>query len=108
MDSASYVLTEILAEHAATGAMWHEFLRVPDLSVGVYVVPAGGDDPQSPHNEDEVYVVLSGKGMLRAGDDEYAVEPGSVLYVAKQVPHHFHDVTEALRVLVFFAPAHTD
>ncbi|MBX3070532.1 MAG: cupin domain-containing protein [Thermomicrobiales bacterium] len=107
MDSASYVLTEVLADHAAAGAMWLEFLRVPDLSVGVYVIPAGGDDPQAPHNEDEVYFVLSGKGMLRAGDDDYPVEAGSVLYVAKQVPHHIHDVTEALRVLVFFAPAHT-
>ena len=45
--------------------------------------------------------------MLTAGDQEYPAETGSILYVARHVPHKFHDVTEELRVLVFFAPAHT-
>ncbi|MGD9714602.1 MAG: cupin domain-containing protein, partial [Thermomicrobiales bacterium] len=80
---------------------------VSDLSVGLYVIPAGGTDPQSPHGEVEVYYVISGKGTLRAGDKEFPAESGSVLYVAKHVPHEFHDITEDLRVLVFFAPAHT-
>jgi hypothetical protein len=33
------------------------------------------------------------------------VGPGSVLFVARTVPHRFHDITERLSVLVFFAPA---
>ena len=107
MDSKAVTLAEVNAAHAAGGEMWHEFLRVLDLSVGLYVIPAGADDPQSPHNEDEVYFILSGKGTLRAGDNEYQAETGSVLYVAKDIPHRFYDVTEELRVLVFFAPAHT-
>ncbi len=107
MDASSIHLSEVDRAHKSAGEMWHEFLRVNDLSVGLYVIPAGGDDPQSPHNEDEVYVILSGKGVLRAGEEEFPAEAGSILYVAKQVPHRFHDVTEELRVLVFFAPAHT-
>ena len=31
--------------------------------------------------------------------------PGSVLFVARTVPHRFHDITERLSVLVLFAPA---
>ena len=107
MESKALTRAEIDLAHAAEGAMWHEFLRVPDLSVGLYVIPAGGVDPQSPHHEDEIYFILSGRGTLRAGDHEYPAEAGSLLYVAKEVPHLFHDVTEELRVLVFFAPAHT-
>lgn len=107
MDVKALTLDDVTVAHAAGGAMWHEFLRVPALSMGLYVIPAGGDDPQSPHSEDEVYYVVSGKGMLTAGDREFSVESGSILFVAKQVPHKFHDVTEELRVLVFFAPAHT-
>jgi mannose-6-phosphate isomerase-like protein (cupin superfamily) len=107
MDAKEFSTEGVIAAHAAGGEMWHEFLRVPELSMGLYVIPAGGDDPQSPHNEDEVYYVVSGRGILTAGDQEYAAEPGSILFVAKQVPHKFHDVTEELRVLVFFAPAHT-
>lgn len=107
MRTAEFSLDDVNVAHAAAGQMWHEFLRVPDLSLGLYVIRVGGDDPQSPHNEDEVYFILSGKGVLRAGDEEFPAEAGSILYVAKQVPHRFHDVTEELRVLVFFAPAHT-
>ena len=44
--------------------MWHEFLRVTDFSVGLYVIRAGGVDPQSPHHEDEIYFILSGKGCF--------------------------------------------
>lgn len=108
MESWGTTLAEIDAAHAATDQMWHEFLRVPDLSVGLYVIPAGEDDPQSPHHEDEVYYILAGRGTLRVGDREFPAETGSILYVSREVPHHFHDVTEELRVLVFFAPAHTD
>ncbi|CAN5660191.1 hypothetical protein BH23CHL5_BH23CHL5_04400 [soil metagenome] len=107
MKSNAFSLPEIDAAHEAAGEMWHEFLRVPDLSMGIYVIPAEGEDPQSPHQEDEVYYVLSGKGVLTAGELEYPAEAGSVLFVAKHVPHRFHSIEEELRVLVFFAPAHT-
>jgi mannose-6-phosphate isomerase-like protein (cupin superfamily) len=107
METQSHSIEHVSLAQAAAGNMWHEFLRVPDLSVGLYVIPEGGDDPQTPHNEDEVYFILSGKAVLTAGDQELPAEAGSILYVAKRVPHRFHDVTEELRVLVFFAPAHT-
>jgi mannose-6-phosphate isomerase-like protein (cupin superfamily) len=107
MKVSATTIESVERAHGERGEMWHEFLRVPDLSVGLYVIPAGGEDPQNPHNEDEVYLVLSGRGMLTAGDENFEAGPGSILYVAKHVPHRFHDVTEELRVLVFFAPAHT-
>ena len=65
------------------------------LSMGLYVIPAGGDDPQSPHNEDEIYYIVSGRGKLTAGDQEFAAQPGSILFVAKQVPYKFHSVTRS-------------
>jgi mannose-6-phosphate isomerase-like protein (cupin superfamily) len=104
---ARHTVEDIAHEHAARGEMWHEFLRVPDLSVGLYVIPAGGDDQQTPHREDEVYLVLSGRGILRVGEEDLDATPGSILYVAKDAQHYFHGVTEELRLLVFFAPAHT-
>jgi mannose-6-phosphate isomerase-like protein (cupin superfamily) len=107
MNAKAFSMDEVLAAHAAGAAMWHEFLRVPEMSMGLNVIPVGGDDPQSPHNEDEVYYVVSGRGTLTAGDLEFPAEPGSILFVAKHVPHKFHDVIEDLQVLVFFAPAHT-
>ena len=90
---------------ARTGELYLEFLRRDSMSCGLYVLEPGADDPQEPHQEDEVYVVLSGRAWLRMADQDQPVGPGSVLFVARTVPHRFHDVTERLSVLVLFAPA---
>ena len=88
-----------------TGELYLEFLRRDSMSCGLYVLEAGATDPQEPHQEDEVYLVLSGRARLRAGDRDDPVGPGSVLFVGRTVPHRFHDITERLSVLVLFAPA---
>lgn len=98
-------IEEIERERAKGAKAYREFLRVPALSAGVYVVPAGGTDPQRPHHEDELYYVLRGRGRFRAGDDETEISTGSILFVAAKVEHRFFDITEELAVLVFFAPA---
>lgn len=82
-----------------------EFLRVPSLSVGLYVLPAGGTDRQSPHGEDEIYVVLEGRAALRVEHTLHQARPGSVLFVAAGVEHRFESIEEELRTLVVFAPA---
>jgi mannose-6-phosphate isomerase-like protein (cupin superfamily) len=81
-----------------------EQLRVPDLSLGTYSIPAGGVDDQHPHTEDEIYVVSSGRARVIAGDAEAEVGPGSVVYVPAGEPHRFVEVHEDLALLVFFAP----
>lgn len=90
---------------SADGRLYEEFLRVPDLSVGLYKLAAGAEDPQTPHREDEVYYVLHGSARIRIGDAEYPARAGDVIYVPKLEPHRFVDITEDLEVLVFFAPA---
>ena len=82
-----------------------EFLKIPDLSMGLYVLPAQGVDPQLPHTEDEVYFVVAGKAKIKVADEDRAVQAGSIIYVAKNVEHRFHSIEEELTVLVFFAPA---
>jgi mannose-6-phosphate isomerase-like protein (cupin superfamily) len=101
----AHELTELLDRQAASGNPYLEFIRHPDISVGLYVLPAGGTDRQSPHGEDEVYYVLEGRGRITVGDEIRAVGPGSVVYVARTVPHRFIDIVEELRILVVFAPA---
>jgi mannose-6-phosphate isomerase-like protein (cupin superfamily) len=82
-----------------------EFLRVPRMSMGLYVLEAGATDLQKPHTEDEVYVVTSGKAKLRVANEVHEVKAGSVVYVAAKVEHTFFDIEERLETLVFFAPA---
>jgi mannose-6-phosphate isomerase-like protein (cupin superfamily) len=94
-------------EHEPPGsdARYLELLRMPALSVGHYRLPAGADDPQQPHTEDEVYVVRSGRGTLRTPTADVPAIPGSVLFVPAGEEHRFVDVEEALDVVVVFAPA---
>lgn len=92
---------------AASEATYVEQLRVPAMSVGTYTIPVGAPDPQGPHAEDEVYVVLAGRGRLWTPGATVDVGPGSVVFVPVGEEHRFVDVTEALTVVVVFAPAET-
>ncbi len=101
----SFELAELFSQREASNKLYLEFLKVSDLSMGLYVLPAGGTDPQSPHTEDEVYYVVSGRAKILVAEEERDVQAGSVVYVAKNIAHHFHSIEEELTVLVFFAPA---
>ncbi len=84
-----------------------EFLRVPSMSAGLYVLAAGATDLQRPHHEDEMYYIVRGLGRFTAGGQDQEVSAGTVLFVPAEVEHHFHSILEELAVLVFFAPAET-
>ena len=101
----TYELTQLISRRRDSNKPYLEFLKVPDLSMGLYVLPAGGTDPQSPHTEDEVYYVVRGRAKIQVADEDRAVQAGSIVYVAKNVEHRFHSIDEELTVLVFFAPA---
>lgn len=103
--TAAWDLQGLGDRQRALGRPYLEFLRAPDLSFGLFVLEAGAMDDQSPHTEDEIYVVMSGRGRLRMGDDDVPVGPGSVAFVAATVEHRFHDITERLEILVAFGPA---
>lgn len=92
-------------QRAKAGQFYREFLRVPSMSAGLYVLSAGSIDPQVPHHQDELYYVLRGRGRFRAADHDVEVAAESLLFVAAEVEHKFYDIKEDLAVLVFFAPA---
>lgn len=103
-----FELARLLTEQAQSDESYLEFLRVPSLSMGLYVLPVGGVDGQKPHNEDEVYYVVRGRALINVASEDRAIEPGSLVYVAAHTSHHFHSISEELTVLVFFAPAESE
>ncbi len=100
----AFGLQDLVSRRAATGDAYLEFLRSSELSVGLYVLAAGAVDRQSPHTEDEVYVVMRGRARIGVGPEDAAVGPGSVVFVAAGVDHRFHDIEEELVVIVVFGP----
>ncbi|HEV2713998.1 MAG TPA: cupin domain-containing protein [Terriglobales bacterium] len=100
-----FQLTNIEQQRSAAGKRYLEFLRVPALSAGLYVLPAGGIDLQTPHEEDEMYYVIRGRARMKVGSEDQEVSSGSIIFVGAGVEHRFVDIAEELTVLVFFAPA---
>jgi cytidylate kinase len=98
-------LGRLAQQHRSSPRHYLEALRSAALSVGLYRLPAGADDDQRPHGEEEVYLVLEGRGRFRLGDEDFDVAPGHLLAVPRRVEHHFHSIAEELLLLVFFAPA---
>lgn len=84
---------------------YHEFLRIPAMSLGLYRLPAGGVDLQKPHFEDEAYYVVSGRAMIEVEGEQQPVQPGDVIFVPARADHRFRSIQEDLLLLVFFAPA---
>jgi mannose-6-phosphate isomerase-like protein (cupin superfamily) len=98
-------LDDVIAQaRAAPDGYAAEVLRSDLLSVGLYLVPAGGTDDQTPHAEDEVYYTVRGRGQLRVGVEDHPVEPGTLLFVPAAAVHFFHDISEELVLVVFWAP----
>jgi mannose-6-phosphate isomerase-like protein (cupin superfamily) len=74
----------------------------PGLELGVYVLVAPEPDRQQPHEDDEVYVVLSGRGTLDIEGDAVALVEGDAVFVPAGAEHRFVGY-EGLSVLVIFA-----
>ena len=98
-----YDMRELEDQRAATGGPWLEFLRVPSMYCGVYHLPAGSRDGQSPHDEDEVYYVQSGRSRFHVDGEDFDIGPGNVLFVPAGKVHYFHEIEEDLTLLVFFS-----
>jgi mannose-6-phosphate isomerase-like protein (cupin superfamily) len=74
----------------------------PGLELGVYVLVAPEADRQQPHDDNEVYVVLEGSGVLEVEGVEHPVHEGESIFVAAGAEHRF-TAYEQLSLLVIFA-----
>jgi mannose-6-phosphate isomerase-like protein (cupin superfamily) len=97
-----FQLDELVAQVQPGTLSLKEFLRTPSLSCSVYHVPKGSPDMARAHEEDELYLVLDGRGHLRVGESEHEVRPGTLMYVHAACDHTFFAVESDLTVLAFF------
>jgi mannose-6-phosphate isomerase-like protein (cupin superfamily) len=98
----AFDLAELVKKSEMRGAPYLEFLRVPQLSCGLYHLASGAADTQSTHDEDEVYFVLKGRAHLVLEDQETTLSAGQIVYVPADTPHEFVRIEEDLSLLVFF------
>lgn len=120
MTSASWDIARLLSELPTRDGIGDEPVYESDI-LGLYLYKVAADvdgrpvDGQTPHLEDEVYVVLSGRGRLSvqtawpeggvAGPaTTHELRAGSAVFVKRGEAHCFHDVSETLEMFVVFAP----
>lgn len=97
-----FEMADLVKERAESGRPYLSFLELPTLRSGLYVLPARGEDEQTPHQTDEVYYAIAGRAKIRVEGEVEDVRPGSVIYVKAGAEHRFIDIEEELQLLVFF------
>jgi mannose-6-phosphate isomerase-like protein (cupin superfamily) len=101
---STFSVDQLVEQAKSTEHTYTDFFRAETLSLGFAFWPAGKPDTQSPHAEDEVYYVVSGKGAFTCEGETVTVQAGSLLFVRAGAVHRFLDIMEDLNVLVFWAP----
>jgi mannose-6-phosphate isomerase-like protein (cupin superfamily) len=97
----SFAIREVQQRLAAVSGGYEIVHRSPGLELGVYVLVAPEADTQQPHEDDEVYVVLEGRGTLEVGGRVFHVAEGDALFVEAGAEHRFTGY-ESLSLLVMF------
>ncbi len=96
-------LNELADAEGSDAVSYREFLNVDSMHCGIYRLAAGSKDMQTPHDEDEMYYVLSGRARLKLDDEVREVKPGTLMYVAATQEHSFFEIEEDMVLLVIFA-----
>ena len=101
-DLAAFELDSLVAKLKPTGRPWMPIMNGKNVLTGLYMLKAGAEDRQRPHDTDEVYYVVSGKSKFIAGGKEVEAKAGSILFVKADVEHRFFDIEEDMVLVVFF------
>jgi mannose-6-phosphate isomerase-like protein (cupin superfamily) len=104
--SDAFDVRHVAQRLAADNGGYEVVHSTPGLELGVYVLVAPEPDKQQPHDWDEIYVVLEGRGTLNVEGEELPVEEGGAVYVKAGAEHRFTGY-EGLSVLVIFDKSQT-
>ena len=96
-----FAIREVQQRLVGDGGGYEIVHRSPGMEIGVYVLASPEPDAQQPHEDDEVYVVLEGRGTLEVEGKSFSVAEGDALFVEAGADHRFTGY-ESLSVLVFF------
>ena len=92
----------------SSSSYFYTFINRESLAAGVLYLEPGQEDTQEPHENDEIYYIISGDGFLNINSKDYGISKDKVFFVGKDIPHNFHGNKEVLKVLYFFGGPDAD
>jgi mannose-6-phosphate isomerase-like protein (cupin superfamily) len=95
-------LTTYLGKIKKSSSYFYTFINRDSLAAGILVLQPEEEDTQEPHDNDEIYYVISGDGFLKINDKDYKVKKDKVFFVSKNTEHYFYGNKKELKVLYFF------
>jgi mannose-6-phosphate isomerase-like protein (cupin superfamily) len=98
-------LTEAKAAPIPEGARSALLMQHGTMTLRYYA--PRGRDAQTPHEQDEIYIVASGSGTFALGEDEGSLErrpfgPGDAIFAPAGWVHRFEDFTDDFATWVVF------
>ena len=69
-----------------------------DIALSIHIPP----NQQTPHEQDELYVVIRGRGVLVHDDKRDRFNSGDILFVAAGAEHHYEDFSDDLALRRIF------
>jgi mannose-6-phosphate isomerase-like protein (cupin superfamily) len=97
----AFGVASVVEKLRADGGGYEVVHDSPGLELGVYVLVAPEADKQQPHDDDEVYVVLEGTGVLTVEGKDVPVKEGDAVFVEAGAEHGF-SAYEQLALFVIF------
>ena len=95
--------SELIKQQEQSGRVYLPFLKEETISAGIYELKKGATDNQQPHDKDEVYFILNGKSNFTVEQETTDVKAGDILFVKAHLAHYFSNITEDLKILVWFS-----
>lgn len=97
------------ADHAARfnlgGAVKQDLVKGDHLFLGLNCFEPGQSQKSHTHpGADKFYLVLTGRAVIRVGDEVNEVDPGTLVWAPADVPHGVDEVLEPTVLLVGIAP----
>ena len=71
-------------------------------SMSLILFAPQGNDYQTPHSQDELYLVIEGSGVLQREGVDIAFEAGDALFVKAGEKHRFVEFEEGLKMWAVF------
>jgi|GEM_PF-251432 len=99
----SFTVAQLIEQQQQSQKIYLPFLNEPTISAGIYELKVGAVDKQQPHDKDEVYFILSGKSNFSVEGETTDVQAGDILFVKADLKHHFSNISEDLKILVWFS-----